>query len=131
MTVVVDTNVVAALMLPTASSLTVAAQFRRDPEWRVPPLWRSEFRHVLLKHVRADLLQANQAIALWQKAVERLEHCEHSVDGQEVLAIAIRWGCSSYDAEFVVLAQELDCPLLTFDRKLLELFPAVAVRPEI
>ena len=48
-----------------------------------------------------------------------------------MLAIAIRWGCSSYDAEFVVLAQALDCPLLTFDRKLLELFPALAVKPEI
>jgi predicted nucleic acid-binding protein len=39
-------------------------------------------------------------------------------------------GCSSYDAEFVLLAKQLECPLLTFDRKLLELFPDVAVKPE-
>jgi len=39
------------------------------------------------------------------------------------------WGCSSYDAEFVVLAQQLQCPLLTFVRKLLQLFPEVGVKP--
>jgi predicted nucleic acid-binding protein len=129
LTVVIDTNVLAALMLPTASSIDVAAQLRRDPDWRVPPLWRSEFRHVLLKHVRAGLLQPDQAIAVWHKALERLELCEHPVVGQQVLDLAIRHGCSSYDAEFVVLAQQLNCPLLTFDRKLLELFPAVALKP--
>jgi predicted nucleic acid-binding protein len=29
----------------------------------------------------------------------------------------------------VVLAQKLQCPLLTFDRKLLQLFPEVVVKP--
>jgi predicted nucleic acid-binding protein len=29
----------------------------------------------------------------------------------------------------VVLAKELNCPLLTFDRKLLQLFPDVALKP--
>jgi predicted nucleic acid-binding protein len=43
--------------------------------------------------------------------------------------LAHNHGCSSYDAEFVVLAQHLQCPLLTFDRKLLQLFPDVAVQP--
>jgi predicted nucleic acid-binding protein len=46
-----------------------------------------------------------------------------------VLELAIRSGCSTYDAEFVVLAQQLQCPLLTFDRKLLQLFPDVALQP--
>jgi len=43
------------------------------------------------------------------------------VDGQRVLELAIQSGCSSYDAEFVVLAEQLGCRLLTFDRKLLQL----------
>ena len=129
MTVVIDTNVLAALMLPTASSMDVASQLRRDPDWRMPPLWRSEFRHVLLKHVRAGLVQPEQAIELWLKALEQLELCEHPVSGQQVLELAIHHGCSSYDAEFVVLAKELNCALLTFDRKLLELFPNVDLKP--
>jgi predicted nucleic acid-binding protein len=129
LTVVVDTNVLAALLLPSASSLDLEALLRRTQDWRVPPLWQSEFRHVLLKHVRADLMEPNLAIALWNKALERLEPCEHPVFGDRVLDLAIRSGCSTYDAEYVVLAKELNCSLLTFDRKLLQLFPDVAVKP--
>ena len=129
MTVVVDTNVLAALLLPSVSSLDLEEQLRLDEDWRVPPLWRSEFRHVLLKHVRADLMEPDLAIELWTKALERLELCEHPVLGDKVLDLAIRFGCSSYDAEFVVLAKELKCRLLTFDLKLLQLFPAVALKP--
>lgn len=129
MTVVVDTNVLAALMLPSVSSSDLDDDLRRDQDWRVPPLWRSEFRHVLLKHVRKELLPPDLAIALWNKALERLELCEQPVRGDKILDLAIRFGCSSYDAEYVVLAKELNCPLLTFDRKLLKLFPEVAVKP--
>lgn len=104
MTAVSGTNVLAALMLPTAENAVVVSLFRQDPDWRLPPLWRSEFRHVLLKYVRAGILEPAQAIA-------------------------IQSGCSSYDAEFVVLAEQLGCRLLTFARKLLQLFPAVTLQP--
>ena len=116
-------------MLPTAENKAVAALFRLDPDWRMPPLWQSEFRHVLLKYVRPGLIEAAQAQALWQKAVDRFGLQAEQVDGQRVLELAIRSGCSSYDAEFVVLAEQLGCRLLTFDRKLLQLFPETAVRP--
>ena len=129
MTAVSDTNVLAALMLPTAENAGVVSLFRQDPDWRLPPLWRSEFRHVLLKYVRAGILEPAQAVALWGKAVERFALQEAPVDGQRVLELAIQSGCSSYDAEFVVLAEPLGCRLLTFDRKLLQLFPAVTLQP--
>ena len=129
MTAASDTNVLAALMLPTAENAGVVSLFRQDPDWRLPPLWRSEFRHVLLKYVRAGILEPAQAVALWGKAVERFALQEAPVDGQRVLELAIQSGCSSYDAEFVVLAEQLGCRLLTFDRKLLQLFPAVTLQP--
>jgi len=129
LTAVADTNVVAALMLRRAENPAVTDCFVGDPDWRVPSLWRSEFRHVLLKHVRSNLLSSTQALAVWSRALARLETKEHGIDGHRVLDLAIRTGCSTYDAEFVVLARQLDCPLLTFDRKLLQLFPDVAIRP--
>lgn len=129
MTAVADTNVVAALILKRAENPVVTDCFVRDPDWRVPGLWRSEFRHVLLKHVRSNLLSPTQALAVWGRALERLERKEHTIDGHQVLDLAIRSGCSTYDAEFVVLAQQLNCQLLTFDRKLLQLFPELAVQP--
>jgi predicted nucleic acid-binding protein len=70
------------------------------------------------------------AIELWNKAMERLELCEYPVLGDKVLDLAIRFGCSGYDAGFVVLAKELNCPLLTFDHKLLQLFPDVVLKPD-
>ena len=129
MTAVADTKVLAALMLPTAENAGVTGLFRQDPDWHLPPLWRSEFRHGLLKVVRAGILKPAQAVALWGKAVERFPLQEEPVDGQRVLELAIQSGCSSYDAEFVVLAKQLGCRLLTFDRKLLQLFPAVTLQP--
>jgi len=56
-------------MLPTAANADVAELLRQDSDWRLPPLWRSEFRQVLLKVVRADLATPEQALALWQKAL--------------------------------------------------------------
>jgi len=129
LTTVVDTNVVVALMLPTVANAEVAELLRQDSDWRLPPLWRSEFRQVLLKYVRADLATPEQALALWHKALERFELSEQPVAGHQVLALAIATGCSTYDAEFVVLARQLNCRLLTFDRKLLQLFPDLAMKP--
>ena len=119
----------AALILPTIENSVVSALFLLDPDWRVPALWRSEFRHVLLKYVRSGLIDSIQALALWQKAFDRFALQENPVDGQRVLELAIDTGCSSYDAEFVVLSQHLGCRLLTFDRKLLKLFPDLAMQP--
>jgi predicted nucleic acid-binding protein len=129
LTTVADTNVVTALMLRRAENPDVSNFFAHDPDWRVPSLWRSEFRHVLLKHVRSNLLSSAQALAVWSRALTRLESKEHAIDGHLVLDLAIPSGCSTYDAEFVVLAQQLNCSLLTFDGKLLQLFPDVAMKP--
>ena len=59
-----DTNVVAALMLPTAANAEVAELLRQDPDWRLPPLWRSEFRQVLLKYVRRRIRRTGTAAEL-------------------------------------------------------------------
>ena len=126
-----DTNVLAELFLPARQSSQVLWWWEKDREWRLPPLWQSEFRHVLLKYMRADLLETTRALAIWQKAFERLAPLERSVEGQKVLALALLHQCASYDAEFVALAQQLDCPLLTFDRKLLQLFPDQTVEPGV
>ena len=129
MTLVADTNVLCSLVLPGVDSASTMLWWESDDEWRVPRLWRSEFRHVLLKYVRSALLKPKHALAIWDAALLRIQPGELEVDGAQVLELAIRSGCSTYDAEFVVLAQQLQCPLLTFDRKLLQLFPDVAIKP--
>jgi hypothetical protein len=47
LTLVVDTNVVAALFLPSPQTPTLRNLILTDSDRRLPMLWRSEFRHVL------------------------------------------------------------------------------------
>ncbi len=38
--------------------------------------------------------------------------------------------CSAYDCEFVALASDFDIQLVTFDKKIISEFPAIAIHPE-
>jgi predicted nucleic acid-binding protein len=77
----------------------------------------------------AGLIELPKALIHLTDAAQQFLPQTVSVDSAVALQLAHQHGCSSYDAEFVVLAQQLDCPLLTFDSKLLQLFPNVAIRP--
>ena len=126
---VADTNVLIELFEPTLNAEAVQAVWASDQDWHLPGLWIPEFRHILLKYLRAGAILPDQALAILADANAQFAHRTISVNTAECLAIAHRHGCSSYDAEFVVLARQLGCPLLTFDRKLLQLFPEVALKP--
>jgi len=126
---VADTNVLIELFVPSPVSQVVLACRDADDDWRLPGLWVPEFRHVLLKFLRVGRLDLSTALNHLSVAEQRFLPRTMTVSSAEALQLAIRHGCSSYDAEFVVLAEELSCPLLTFDRKLLQLFPSVAVQP--
>ena len=129
MTVVVDTNVLIELFLPSTNAEAVALWWIAEPDWQLPGLWVCEFRHIHLKYLRAGLLDLDQALLHLRDAEQRFLPQTTAIESAEALQLAHSHGCSSYDAEFVLLAQQLQCPLLTFDRKLLELFPDVAVKP--
>lgn len=126
---VADTNVLIELFVPSPVSQVVLACRDTDDDWLLPGLWVPEFRHVLLKFLRVGRLDLSTALNHLAVAERRFLPRTMTVDSTEALRLANPVGCSSYDAEFVVLAQKLACPLLTFDRKLLQLFPEVAVKP--
>ena len=100
---------------------------QRSAEWHVPMLWRSEFCSVLLQHLRQDLISLDVAQDVLQDALRLLQDREHAVDQEQALTQAAAYGLSAYDAEFVVLAETLQCPLVTSDRKLVSQAGHVAV----
>jgi predicted nucleic acid-binding protein len=125
---VIDTNVLAAFLLPAQQTSAAVAVHTRDPEWAAPALWRSELCSVLVQNVRAGRLDLAAAASVMQLAVELIVH-EQDALSSEVLGLAIDSGCSPYDCEFVAVAQALGAPLVTLDRALLREFPDLALTP--
>lgn len=126
--IVVDTNVVAALLLNTEATPAAETLLERDPEWAAPILWRSEFRNVLVGYVRAARLSRADAVALAERAERIMQGREFPTSATSVLSLADQSSCSAYDCEFVALAQELAVPLYTRDKEILRTFPGVATR---
>jgi len=125
--IVVDTNVLAYLYLPTEFTPHAEALLERDPEWVAPVLWRSEFRSILAGYLRRRILAFDDARALQAEAESLLAGNEHEVDSQRVLELVRDTDCSAYDCEFAALAMHLDVKLVTMDAKLLRAFPKFAV----
>jgi predicted nucleic acid-binding protein len=128
--IVVDSNIVCYYALPGARTAVVDRLRARDPQWCVPPLWRSEFRNVVLGQIRRgamDLAAAQELVALTEAM---LRESEFAVDSSAVLARAAESGCTAYDCEYVVLAEDLGVPLVTSDKQVLSAFPDRAVAPE-
>ena len=124
--IVVDTNVVAYLLLAGPHTEQAEALLLAQPEWAAPPLWRSEWRNVLCGYLRRGQLDLDTALALMQQAQDLVIRREEPVPSDSVLRLAASSGCSAYDCEFVAAARQLGVPLVTADRALLRAFPDLA-----
>lgn len=128
--IVVDTNVIAYLLLPGEHSDAAQRAFARDPAWTAPVLWRSEFRSVLAGYMRKGELDVADAAELEQAAGTILEGAEFHPDGRRVLRLVAASRCSAYDCEFVALGEELGVPLVTTDARVLKDFPETTLALE-
>lgn len=125
--IVVDSNVLAYLYLPTDQTPYAEALLEKDPDWTAPVLWRSEFRNILAGYMRRKVLSFDAARALQAEAESLLAGNEYEVDSQRVLELARDSDCPAYDCEFVALAIQLGVNLVTADAKLLRAFPKYAL----
>jgi predicted nucleic acid-binding protein len=121
--IVVDTNVISYLLLPTPYTSAAERLFQSDCDWAAPVLWRSEMRNVLALYLRKDLLRMDQALALQSRAEDLMKGNEYQVTSTAVLSLAAHSGCSAYDCEFVSLARDLGTLLVTADEALVSSFP--------
>jgi len=125
--IVVDTNVVAHLIIPGGRAQDATWLYESDPEWAAPLLWRSEFRNVLATRQRRGLIEHQRACALADEAEAIFVDNEHPIASPIVLELARDSGCTAYDCEFVALALALEVHLVTADRQVLRAFPGIAV----
>lgn len=125
--IVADTNIISYLLLPTSYSDTVDELYKLDSEWVAPTLWKSEFRNVLALYLRKEVITFEKALQLQETAESIMARNEFDVSSAQVLALIEKSDCSSYDCEFVALAQHLNIQLVTQDKKVLREFPSIAI----
>lgn len=125
--IVVDTNVLAYLYLPSEYTAHAEALLEQDSQWAAPVLWRSEFRNILAGFIRRGTLTFEQALSLQSEAESLLTGSEFEVDSSAVLELVRGSDCSAYDCEFIALAMRLKTQLVTMDGKLLRAFPDQAI----
>lgn len=129
--IVVDTNVICHYFLRGDADDAVIRVMREDPEWVAPYLWLSEARNVLMKlhvHSGQDMSTLSDRLDI---AEAFMRPRTIRVKSEHVLPIAMESGLTAYDAEFVSVALELDCPLITLDRKIRIAYPKCAYEPAV
>ena len=131
MNVVVDTNVVAYYLLATEPFVEETRRFWRAVERPVAPaLWEAELANVVRMAVRTGVLASDEGHGRLDFASRLgIRSIPILILWQGALARALAGGVAVYDTLFVELAVRRRIPLVTFDAKLLEVFPEVARRP--
>ena len=124
--VVVDTNVVAYLLIAGDRTRDAQALFVRDPDWNSETFVLVEFSNVVATYLRVGALSQAQAHALMhqaEKTIGGLVNLPHA----QALLIAEEFGVSAYDARFLGAAQNLQSKLVTEDTRLRAAAPALTM----
>jgi predicted nucleic acid-binding protein len=124
--VLVDTNVLAYLMLEGDRTSAAQELFERDADWRSEAFIMVEFLNVLTTYVRTKVLSRDQGLKLLAGA-EKLVPVLTSVQNARALEVATQFGISAYDARFVALAIQMKVKLVTEDAKLRAAVPSWTV----
>ena len=123
--IVVDTNVIAHLLIPGKCTENAKNLLVRDPDWVTAPLWRSEMRNVLFKYYKHNLISIERMKEIMSYAEGLFCDSEIPVTSEEVIEFADQGKISAYDAEFVALAKKTKSFLITTDKQLIASFPKV------
>ena len=95
-----------------------------------PVLWRSEFLNVASLYYRKQLISFQDTFEAYEKANEFVITFEIHSEYKDILNLVRSSACSSYDCEFVALAETLATTLITYDKQLLKEFPEITLTPE-
>lgn len=121
MTFVLDNSVVCGWLLANQATpySEAIAQRLHDDRAVAPTLLRLEYSNVLRSACKRGILNAQQAQdAIAQLAALPIEMDTDSPDAGQILALALRYDLSSYDAVYLDLALRRQLPIATQDTAL-------------
>ncbi len=122
--VVIDTNVMAFLLIEGDRTKEAQSLFARDADWRSEAFLMIEFSNVLATYQRTGALSRSRAESLLAEAQRRIRGLVN-VPHARALQAAERFAVSAYDARFLAAAQSLGGRLVTEDVKLRAAAPAL------
>ena len=131
MKAVIDTNVVAYLLLGTEGFVDEARDcFNSVASPLAPAHWEAELTNVVWMAIRAGILPpAEGPVRLSLARRLGIESVNTATLCQGALLRSVTSGIAAYDTLFVELAARTGCPLLTFDKAVIKAFPDIAIRP--
>jgi predicted nucleic acid-binding protein len=124
--VVVDTNVLAYLLIEGDRTSDAHALYARDAEWKSEGFVLIEFSNILATYLRAGALTRGQSQALLTEAEKRLRGLV-MLPHARALRLADQFSVSAYDARFLGAAQALGAKLVTEDARLRVAAPALTM----
>jgi len=128
--IVVDTSVIASLWVPNDMEELAYEVLRKDPDWVAPLLWRSELRNVMALYLKKNILKISTILQSMQEAEQFMESNSYEVNSTQVLQLVQNSNCSSYNCEFVALADDLGVQLVSFDKQICREFSGISVHPK-
>jgi predicted nucleic acid-binding protein len=115
--IVVDASALLEVLLQTGAAAAVEARLFGGDTLHAPHLLDLEVTQVLRRYERAGELSSRRAReALEDLAAFRIERYPHHLFLERVWSL--RANATAYDACYLALAEALDAPLLTMDRRL-------------
>jgi predicted nucleic acid-binding protein len=81
-------------------------------------------------YIRQGKLSSEKAMEFMNEAEILMQGEEYQVDSGRIIKLIDSSKCSAYDCEFVALAQNLDVPLITSDKQIINEFPETAISIE-
>lgn len=115
--IVVDASALLEVLLQTGAAAAVEARLFGGDTLHAPHLLDLEVTQVLRRYERAGELSSRRAReALEDLAAFRIERYPHHLFLERVWSL--RTNATAYDACYLALAEALDAPLLTMDRRL-------------
>ncbi|MXW71564.1 MAG: type II toxin-antitoxin system VapC family toxin [Acidobacteria bacterium] len=130
-TAVVDTNVVAYLLLGTEEFVEESQAFIGSLDGGMAPaVWEAELANVVWMAVRQGVIPLEEGGKRLSAAARLgIQSVSNRSLWHGALVRGVQSGIAAYDALFVELAIRESLPLATFDQALLVTFPGVAYRP--
>ena len=116
--VVVDTNVLAYLLITSDQTPAAQALFEHDDDWHTEAFALIELCNLLTTACRSRGLSSSRARRILESGENLLRGHLHTVAHKSALTVANELAISAYDARFITVAQQLDQRLVTEDTRL-------------